>query len=468
MLAYLIKSSACLLVFSLFYRLFLEKENIHYFKRFYLLGSLALALYIPLITFTTYIEQPTAFQVSNTSFSNAVEVIPNEESIHWIPIILWAVYGLGTIFFVVKFLLNLYKLIRKINLNEKIQHKDHVHVLVLKHIVPHTFMKYIFLEKQAFKDQKIPREILLHEQTHALQKHSLDILFIELIQIVFWFNPLIYIFKKDIKLNHEFLADHEVIKHGCNTKNYQNILLNYSSKPLEYQLESSINYSSIKKRLTIMKTNTTKTTTWFRSFILLPILAILVYGFSEKKEIVKTSSLATPSSKEIKHSNYSLDNPQKELYQMNSSNGENYSSEIKNEGQLGASKEQLAEYNKLARHYNTMSKDNMVVKLDDLKRLKYIYSLMTEEQKKSSEPYPGLKIPPPPPPPSKNLSPEEMKAYKNMESRAREGKSYSWDYTNEEGKVVKVIANHKTDSIPPAPPKPQKNTKPKKAPSSKN
>ena len=291
MLFYLLKSTVCLLAFSLFYKLFLEKENIHVFKRFYLLGSLALSFYIPLITFTTYIEQPVMdFQVSNSFTPNAIEVIPVEEPTNWIPILLWFLYGLGTLFFAVKFLLNLYRLIEKIRSNEKVQHKDYVHVLLLKHIVPHTFMKYIFLDKQAFDNYNIPQEILLHEQAHAQQKHSLDILFAEFLQILFWFNPLIYSIKKDIKLNHEFLADHEVIKQGYNAKNYQTILLSYSSKPSGYPLESSFNYSSIKKRFTLMKTHTSRTAIWLRSFFVLPLLAVLVYGFSEKKEVVKNET----------------------------------------------------------------------------------------------------------------------------------------------------------------------------------
>ena len=291
MLFYLLKSTVCLLAFSSFYKLFLEKENIHVFKRFYLLGSLALSFYIPLITFTTYIEQPVIdFQVSNSFTPNTMEVIPVEEPTNWIPILLWFLYGLGTLFFAVKFLLNLYRLIEKIRSNEKVQHKDYVHVLLLKHIVPHTFMKYIFLDKQAFDNYNIPQEILLHEQAHAQQKHSLDILFAEFLQILFWFNPLIYSIKKDIKLNHEFLADHEVIKQGYNAKNYQTILLSYSSKPSGYPLGSSFNYSSIKKRFTLMKTHTSRTAIWLRSFFVLPLLALLVYGFSEKKEVVKNET----------------------------------------------------------------------------------------------------------------------------------------------------------------------------------
>ena len=83
-------------------------------------------------------------------------------------------------------------------------------------------------------------------------------LFIELLNVIFWFNPLFYYLKKSIKLNHEFLADRAVLNKGVSLTAYQEILLAFSSNPNEPQLANAINYSSIKKRLIIMKTNTSK------------------------------------------------------------------------------------------------------------------------------------------------------------------------------------------------------------------
>ena len=152
---------------------------------------------------------------------------------------------------------------------------------------PHTFFKYLFFNKFKFETKQIPQEILLHEQTHSKQKHSIDVLFIELLQIVFWFNPLIYFIKHAIKLNHEFLADQAVLNHGIETASYQKTLLNFSSNSKQPHLANAINYSFIKKRFTIMRTHTTKRAIWLRSIVLLPLLAILIYGFSEKVVIEK-------------------------------------------------------------------------------------------------------------------------------------------------------------------------------------
>jgi hypothetical protein len=143
--------------------------------------------------------------------------------------------------------------------------------------------------------------VLLHEQAHAYEKHSLDLLFIELMQIVFWFNPFIYLIKHSIKLNHEFLADRAVLNNGIETYYYQNILLAFSSNAGPPQLANSINYSSIKKRFTVMKTQTSKRAIWLRSIFLLPLLAILIYGFSTKEiiEIESTSSISQINAQKI-------------------------------------------------------------------------------------------------------------------------------------------------------------------------
>ena len=153
--------------------------------------------------------------------------------------------------------------------------------------IPHSFFNYIFLNQTKYNTDAIPKEVILHEETHAKQLHSLDIMAIELLQIVFWFHPLVYILKHHIKLNHEFLADQAVLNNGIAPKIYQHILLQFSSNTPNNQLSSAINYSSIKKRFTVMKTQTSKTKIWLSSLILLPIIAILFYSFSSKKYVEK-------------------------------------------------------------------------------------------------------------------------------------------------------------------------------------
>ncbi len=362
---YLLKSAACLLLFFAFYKAFLEHTSIHNFKRYYLLGSLSASFLIPLITFTTYIE-PSAVVPIYSEVNQQQVFFEVEETINYLPLVLWGIYILGILFFSLKFCRNLFGLAQKINRNPIYRNNPFINVLLRETVIPHTFFNYIFLNKMKFENDEIPTEVMLHEQTHALQKHSADILFIEILQIVFWFNPLLYFIKRSIKLNHEFLADQAVLKAGSETSEYQKILLAFSSNAFSPTLANSINYSSIKKRFTVMKTHTSKRAIWLRSLLILPLLSVLIYGFSSQKIIQK----------EVEKNKES-----KELIQQT------------------ASKAELNEYNKLAKKYNAVDIEKRIIKKKDLERLEIIYKKMTDEQKANNEPFPECFPPPPPPPP---------------------------------------------------------------------
>ncbi|WP_081653215.1 M56 family metallopeptidase [Mesoflavibacter zeaxanthinifaciens] len=291
----LLKSSACLAILMLFYKIVLEPLNHHHFKRFYLLAALLLSAIIPFITFIKYVEPTLDFGFYDSESMTTPPYFPAElptitegQPNTFLPTLLWAIYAIGVIIFSTRFILNLFKISSKIRTHQKVKTHVFINVLIEKLVIPHTFFNYIFLNKSAFENNDIPQEVLLHEQAHAKQKHSLDILFLEILQVIFWFNPLLYFIKKDIKLNHEFLADQQVLKSGFNLKDYQNLLLRFSSNQKELALVNAINYSSIKKRLTIMNTQTTQRTKWLRSLLLLPVLALLLFSFSQTKEVEKS------------------------------------------------------------------------------------------------------------------------------------------------------------------------------------
>ncbi|CAM4176452.1 Peptidase M56 BlaR1 [Gillisia limnaea] len=305
---YLVNSAACLAILLFFYKLLLENETIHQFKRFYLLGSVFIAFVIPFITFKTYIEvSPDSLQ----QFSGSSILISETEtasSFNW-SLILWGIYGIGVLIFSIKFSANLIKLIIRIRQNPKLKNKNYINVLLRDKLAPHTFFNYLFFNKEEFINKQIPPEVIMHEEAHSRQLHSLDILLMEILQIVFWFNPLIYLGKNAIKLNHEFLADQAVIKNGMGASNYQKTLLAFSSNAQPSKLANAFNYSStrltvfgktfsfgkfgqVKKRFKVMKTHTSRTSFWVRSLLLLPLMALLFYGFSDKAVVVKDAVAA--------------------------------------------------------------------------------------------------------------------------------------------------------------------------------
>ncbi|SDM53922.1 M56 family metallopeptidase [Kriegella aquimaris] len=318
MILHLLKSSLCLAVFLLFYQIFLEKENIHHFKRYYLLGSLLLALGIPFITFTEYVTAPAAiFQPISFEVESAVTINQETSYPYW-PVLLWTIYGLGFLVFAFKFIKNLWRIRQNIRIHTKIKINEFIHVLLQKAVIPHTFFWYIFLNKQQFEANQIPEEVIVHEKTHAEQWHSLDVLVIELLQVLLWFNPLVYWAKYHIKLNHEFLADQAVLASNTDTKSYQKILLSFTehhhqslANAIIYSSNSSIRLSlfgksftfgrnplgQVKKRFKVMKTHTSKKSVLFRSLLLLPLLSFVVFGFSETKLVeVKRTIKTVPDS----------------------------------------------------------------------------------------------------------------------------------------------------------------------------
>jgi beta-lactamase regulating signal transducer with metallopeptidase domain len=407
MFIYILKSTTCLAVLYLFYRLFLENENMHFFKRFYLIGTLFVSFFIPLITFTTY------GNVTETASPIALINNNEEESNSFLfseifPIMIWTIYFIGVLFFSIRFFKNLISIVLRIKKNPKLNIQSHINVLLQKKVIPHTFLKYIFLNKVDFESKNIPHEVLLHEQTHAIQRHSIDILFTEILQILFWFNPLIYLVKNSIKLNHEFLADQAVLSKGINPSQYQKTLLLFSTKTASPILANSINYSIIRKRFTVMKTKTSMNKIWFKGLLILPLLAILIFSFSTKEDI-----------------------------EINEANPLNIVI------QEGASKAQINEYNKLARHYNAKDQSNMIIKKPDLERLMYLYSLMSDSQLKKVESFPNF---PPPPTPDKAIEPMRVEMGVNdKDSNAPPPPP----------KTIKVIkgVNDTASNIPPPPPK---------------
>ncbi len=282
-------------IFLTFYKVLLENESMHQFKRFFLIAALVSSFIIPSIVFTEYIEiepsdvstQVLAIEQNIENQNIAKEVA--QSPLNW-SLALWTIYGIGVVGFGFRFIRHLIQLWSRIRNNPKLKQNSITNVLLKQQLPPHTFFNFIFLNKHKFETKSIPNSVLLHEETHALQKHSLDVLLIEFLQVLFWFNPVLYFFKKSIKLNHEFLADSAVLKNNEDQLNYQHTLLSYLSNG-NYNVHQSvgianaINYSSIKKRFIIMKKQTSKKGFLIRSLLLLPLLAIMLYGFSQKNII---------------------------------------------------------------------------------------------------------------------------------------------------------------------------------------
>ncbi|MES2371700.1 MAG: M56 family metallopeptidase [Bacteroidota bacterium] len=305
MTTYLIRSILCLVVLLLVYLLFLEKEKMHRFNRWYLLGSIVFACIVPLISFKIQSESlpilsdnyfdiiPLNSAGVSTTQAAAQKAIAAPVD-YTIPALL-SIYGLVTFILLVRFGRNIYLLLSSAAKNKVIMYQGARLVLLKEKIASHSFLNNIFISEEDYSDHAIEEELITHELTHVREKHSLDVIFIELLQTIFWFNPLFIFYKKAIQLNHEYLADDAVIKTYENVPAYQYLLLDKASCKNKTYLTSNFNFSVTKKRLVMMTRKNDRQIIFIKKICMIPLLTAVIYTFStreiiaqEKKEPIKT------------------------------------------------------------------------------------------------------------------------------------------------------------------------------------
>lgn len=273
MIEYIYKSSLVLFLFFVFYKVFLENEKMHMFNRFYLLFALLLSINIPFLSIKTETEIPFQILRIKASETNSInQNLPTLNNYNW-KTILVTLSIIMTILFVIRFIKNLTSLYKRIKVNQSIIYKNSKIILLDDVVIPYSFFNHIFINKKEFQSNTIQEEILSHELVHVHQKHSLDIIFIELLKALFWFNPIIYAYKKAIQLNHEFLADEHVINKHKNISFYQTLLLENQAITTS-NLASNLNYLTTKKRIIMMTKITSEKNIFLRKTLVLPVLLL--------------------------------------------------------------------------------------------------------------------------------------------------------------------------------------------------
>ena len=278
---YIYKMIALSAIFILLYFVFLEKEKNHHFKRFYLLISALFSVLVPLLSINYgAIEVVENINPNNSELMILPETKLVESSIFTTENMLWAIYIVGFSLLFLKFSWGIFKLIKEIKFSEKIKQDHYQFILKQNKFTPYSFWNAIFLNKSDFLEGKIDYKIILHEKAHVNQKHSIDVIFIEIMLCVFWFNPAFYFYRKAIVTNHEFLADEAVLSQNKDIISYQKLILNelISEKIL---FTHPFNLHNTKKRIVMMTNKLTKIAK-LKSYLTLPISALLFFAFVEK------------------------------------------------------------------------------------------------------------------------------------------------------------------------------------------
>lgn len=162
----------------------------------------------------------------------------------------------------------------------KINQSDIAVYHIEKSIIPFSFGNNIYINKHMHTEKEL-EEIILHEFIHVKQKHTIDIVVSELLCIFNWYNPFAWLIRVAIKQNLEFIADHQVLQTGLDKKNYQYHLLKVTGMP-QYGIASNFNFSSLKKRITMMNKMKTAKVQLLRFLFILPLVAIVLLAFRNR------------------------------------------------------------------------------------------------------------------------------------------------------------------------------------------
>jgi len=274
MITYILKSSIYLVIMFGLYWFLLRQEKLFKFNRVFLIFSVLFSLSVPFISIPLSIGNHQTQESIITSLNSAFPIYSSEQNTisstaypvltakDPLPVtvkkrisysqILIILYFAGVLILLFRFIRNIFFIYRQMKSSEKIIWSGQELFLTTNHINPFCFFNTIFVSKHDYLNNKIAEELISHEIEHIRQSHSIDVIFIELIKIIYWFNPVLILYSRAIRINHEYLADNGVIQETSDVKDYADKLVSFISSKLNVPLTSGFNPSLTRKRLIML------------------------------------------------------------------------------------------------------------------------------------------------------------------------------------------------------------------------
>lgn len=298
LLVYSIKAAACLALLFGGYRLLLHRETFYRSNRFALLGMLVLSFLLPWVGMWWMVEPISGGEmpvwtmlpvtvVSSEGEGGPVSVAP---SVSW-QLVVVVLYSLGCAGLLLKEVFGLCQLFRMLRSGRRKRLSDGLWlVLHCRETAPFSWWNYVVMSEADF--ERHGAYILAHERGHIHSRHSWDLLVVGLCAVVQWFNPFIWLLKRELHDVHEFEADATVLSQGLDARQYQLLLIEKAVGTRRYSMANSLNHSSLKKRITMMKKG--KSNPWARAKYLyvLPLAAVAVTAFARQEIVAPLSSIS--------------------------------------------------------------------------------------------------------------------------------------------------------------------------------
>ncbi|MBB1194756.1 peptidase M56 [Flavobacterium sp. SOK18b] len=278
---YLIKSSGLLALFFVAYHLLLRKETFFTSNRWFLILGLITSVVLPFVAFTKIVwVEPSKNTIdwSQIPLATSSEKVPLE--INWY-LVIGMLYAIGMLLFLLKLALDFYSLHRVLKGKHFKNQADFKYIDTTENIAPFSFFNTIVYNSSLYSKAEL-ENILKHEKVHSEQNHTVDVLISRLFCIVFWFNPFIWLYKKAILQNLEFIADSEATKKISDKKAYQLTLLKITTHENCVAITNHFYQSLIKKRIVMLNKNQSKKWNSWKYAVIVPALVAFVFLFQIK------------------------------------------------------------------------------------------------------------------------------------------------------------------------------------------
>ena len=279
MIMYLLKLNIALILLFSFYKLMFTGDTFFSWRRATLIGMYFVAMLVPGMDFSAWLSNSEGM----TSIANeyATVVLPvvsisseGRGALGWEGIAL-IVYSVVVCVLLLRFLWQLISIILLKNNSQTAYIYDTEVYVLTNDEGPFSFFNWIFINPERHKSDEV-EEIMMHELTHCQQLHSIDIIFAELFCVVFWFNPFVWLLKREVRLNLEYLADNSVLANGKDNKEYQYHLLGLTYRKNVATITNNFNVLPIKKRIKMMNKKETKGILKAKYMLYIPLVAMLL------------------------------------------------------------------------------------------------------------------------------------------------------------------------------------------------
>ncbi|MGE5350964.1 MAG: TonB family protein [Acidobacteriota bacterium] len=274
---YLLQSSFSFMIFYLFYMARLKKETMHHMNRFYLLMAGIFSVTLPLFRFSL---PPGDVGRTITVYLEPVLIGGNTKAADYgisLNSILLVTYLLVSAALLIRFLWRLYEITKLGDYTAPVIIEGHKTILLDEGHSPFSFFKTIFLPKGNLEDPALST-LILHEEAHIKSLHSLDIVFFEVLTIILWFNPFVWLMKKELEAQHEFIADTEVISKGTDSIEYKSTLLNFAFRAGGNAVTNNFN-SLLKRRFEMLAKEKSSKYAKLKFLLSIPLMMLVVIFF---------------------------------------------------------------------------------------------------------------------------------------------------------------------------------------------